>query len=608
MHTQSVFKTSLISVLLVAAGLVIFSYAFADSAAVDFESPPYTLGDINGQDGWIKTGAYDHEVSSSFGVLGFGAQSLRVSNAMTSGAFDQTFAKPLADAAGEADSTDGAFSRGTLQNHFEAEFDIRAMQLSQQVGLQVDVSPDRGDGSRMSFLRFNDLADGIHVIFFDVTNPGPVGTVSSFDSTDIATLSRAITYRVKFEMDFIDGPGNDVVKIYIDGVLVHTGTSWEDYYRYDPEAAAEQSPRIVKTLLFHTRNTAAPDTLGLGYLFDNVSLNTSTISPPPDVTVTIVKYMSGVHATAGNANSASFPMASSWDATNIGAGSGTFSLAPATYEAQTSSMTSGADYATNEDTSTSVVGADCASSQEFHLLGYTTGDSLAAAAAGSISSTSPAFTGITTDKWVIVWNEPCPTGPPPAPAPPENACSLSSVPGYTVQTGTSASETVTLAPNTMFRGNGGNDTITGPDGNYIICTGSGSDTITLGHGDSTIDAGAGNNIITTGDGSGYITTGSGSDTLTTGTGAHTISAGSGSNTITTGSGDQNITSGSGPDTVTTAGGNDTILAGSGSNIIQAGAGDDTVTTGSGSDSIDGGADTDTCSAGAGNNTVVNCSP
>src|SRR3989338_3768133 len=284
-ENQRMTKTFFVSVGTIAALAVLGLFAMsalADSAvAVDFEDPPYTLGTIDGQDGWIKTGTYDHEVSSGFGVPGFGTQSLRVSNAITSGAFDQTFAKPLADAAGEADSTDGAFSRGTLQNRFEAEFDIRAMQLSQQAGLQVDVSPDRGDGSRMSFLRFNDLADGIHVIFFDVTNPGPVGTVSSFDSTDIATLSRAITYKIKFEMDFIDGPANDIVKIYIDDVLVHEGTSWEDYYRYDPEAIAEQSPRIVKTLLFHTRNTAAPDTMGLGYLFDNLSLSSSTIVPPP---------------------------------------------------------------------------------------------------------------------------------------------------------------------------------------------------------------------------------------------------------------------------------------------------------------------------------------
>ena len=42
----------------------------------------------------------------------------------------------------------------------------------------------------------------------------------------------------------------------------HTGTSWEDYYRYDSEASAEQAPRAVKTLIFQARGTATPGDAG----------------------------------------------------------------------------------------------------------------------------------------------------------------------------------------------------------------------------------------------------------------------------------------------------------------------------------------------------------
>src|SRR3989344_6473270 len=112
---QRMTKTSFVSIrtITTVALFIVFGFfalsALADSAvAVDFEDPPYTLGTIDGQDGWIKTGTYDHEVSSGFGVPGFGTQSLRVSNAITSGAFDQTFAKPLADAAGAEESEEGA--------------------------------------------------------------------------------------------------------------------------------------------------------------------------------------------------------------------------------------------------------------------------------------------------------------------------------------------------------------------------------------------------------------------------------------------------------------------------------------------------------------------
>jgi hypothetical protein len=83
-----------------------------------------------------------------------------------------------------------------------------------------------------------------------------------------------------------DGPSNDVVKVWIDGNLVHSGTSWENYYRYDSEASAEQSPRIVKTLEFRESGTATPADAGKGFLFDNLS--TQSLTTPSISTPTIV--------------------------------------------------------------------------------------------------------------------------------------------------------------------------------------------------------------------------------------------------------------------------------------------------------------------------------
>jgi hypothetical protein len=39
---------------------------------------------------------------------------------------------------------------------------------------------------------------------------------------------------VTFEIKFKDGAHNDEVHIYIDGQKKKDGTTWEDYYRYDP--------------------------------------------------------------------------------------------------------------------------------------------------------------------------------------------------------------------------------------------------------------------------------------------------------------------------------------------------------------------------------------
>ena len=60
----------------------------------------------------------------------------------------------------------------------------------------MSVSPDQGDGSRVSYLRFEDQADGVHVFFVDVTNPGPLGTVSTFNEYDIATVSRSAAHTI----------------------------------------------------------------------------------------------------------------------------------------------------------------------------------------------------------------------------------------------------------------------------------------------------------------------------------------------------------------------------------------------------------------------------
>ena len=183
---------------------------------------------------------------------------------------DQVFAKPEVNGAGETSATAGAFSVGTRQNHFETQFDIAsALPTQQQVGLHFSISPDRGDGSRMSYLRFEDNTGGIDVFFDDVqgtTNP------ANFVKTKIATgLDRTVPHTIKLTMDFLDGPSNDIIKVYIDGSLVHTGTSWENYYRYDSEASPKNTPRIVKTVLFRQSGTAVPADAGNGFLIDNFS-------------------------------------------------------------------------------------------------------------------------------------------------------------------------------------------------------------------------------------------------------------------------------------------------------------------------------------------------
>ena len=234
----------------------------------------FTTGSVNGQGGWSATGSsYDQSVvDNTFGFTSFGCKSLRVSDAVTSGSFgDWIFAPATGSTAGESSVGD--------VNHYEVQFDFASTMPTEQSGLAVSVSPDDGSGSRMSYLRFEDQSDGVHVIFSDVTDPGPLHTTATFNYTDIATLDRSASHTVKLTIDFYDGPGNDIVKVYIDGSLVHTGRSWEDYYRYDDEQAGNGNTLFpIDTLIIQARGTAHTANSGNGFLFDNLDISTSDVT------------------------------------------------------------------------------------------------------------------------------------------------------------------------------------------------------------------------------------------------------------------------------------------------------------------------------------------
>ena len=269
-------RLTIVATFLVAAlGLLA---GFSGAAAADTLSPSpitfessqgYALGDINGQPGdgnsWSKTGSYDANVVST-PLYGFG-QALQISDATTSGNFgDQTFSPGLSDVAGESG-----------QSNFEASFQIGTTSGAEQTGLHMSVSPDNGSGGRMSYLRFEDQGTGIHVFFDDVTDAGPFYKPATFNETDIATLDRASAHTIRFSMNLVAGPGNDVVDIYIDGQLKATGTSWENYYRYDNENTGSAAPvPTVSKLLFRESGTADSTHVGNGFLVDGVALSSAT--------------------------------------------------------------------------------------------------------------------------------------------------------------------------------------------------------------------------------------------------------------------------------------------------------------------------------------------
>jgi hypothetical protein len=245
----------------------------------------FNLGTINGQQDWLSLGAagggcavYDHAVVANTSAFRFfGAKSLRISNAVTSGCFgDQTFSARTRNPAGETGSADGGFALpgGTLRKHFDAAWTFAStVPNAEQPGLSVVASPDRGDGSRMSWVQMTDAPDGLAVNFFDVQ--GATNPANFVEHFLVHGLNRARPHTIAIAMTFRDGPGNDVVRVYVDGVLRHTGKSWENYFRFDSEAAGTGNiVPMVNRVLFRTGGTAAPATAGNGFLIDNLLLAT----------------------------------------------------------------------------------------------------------------------------------------------------------------------------------------------------------------------------------------------------------------------------------------------------------------------------------------------
>jgi len=300
----------------VAGGIMGAMIARADSLAIDFEAPTYSPGSIDGQNGWAGTlggpinPLIDQAVvTNSYGYTSFGGQSWRISNAYTDGAFgDWPFSPSLADEAGETMAQNGGvYSGGTRQSHFEVQWDFAStVPNSEQVGLQISTAPDRGDGARMSFIKMRDTSTGLRVDFADYQDRAPYGSYGSpttaaagcgaeddFVITTVASgLSRMRPHSIRLTMDFVDGPRNDVVKIYVDGTLRHTGGSWEDYFRWCLESGggtgtttADQS-RTVDSMIFQARSGGgtAPGTSGYGFLIDNLTYLSSTPTPGAKVT------------------------------------------------------------------------------------------------------------------------------------------------------------------------------------------------------------------------------------------------------------------------------------------------------------------------------------
>jgi hypothetical protein len=256
------------------------SAASADVQGWNFEPGGFATGNVNGQDGWLKSGAtVDATVVANTGVnaAAFGRQSLRLANgaAPTGGITDQPITGGVVDGAGETASATNGMAGGLRQPNFDASFSFRSRSGAYVPGLRFTASPTDGQQGRNGFVAVEDRLDGLAVVFTDVPDTTLVAGHTEFVDHDIATgLDRATTHTIRISSVFVEGLDNDVVHVYVDGALAVTGTSWENYYRNDTEQALYGNVvPVVDQLVFRMNTQAAgPVAPADGLLVDDVRL------------------------------------------------------------------------------------------------------------------------------------------------------------------------------------------------------------------------------------------------------------------------------------------------------------------------------------------------
>jgi hypothetical protein len=172
----------------------------------------------------------------------------------------------------------------------------------------------------------------------------------------------------------------------------------------------------TNSLDFVLRNWNSTESSNPTGLLYKATINYCTpVSSSSTHTVTVMKYIDGMMATASSSMNMSFPMMTSWNSMQSGSTtqSGSFMLSMSGYGTTTPytavipNLMNGSMYSASEATS-STTGVSCASGMPFRTVGYTSGNSAAEAMAASATTTVPSFSNLGQDKYVIVWNQSCP--------------------------------------------------------------------------------------------------------------------------------------------------------------------------------------------------------
>jgi hypothetical protein len=183
--------------------------------------------------------------------------------------------------AGETGAQNDAGRGSVSTNVFHGSFDFRSVTGAPQENLAISVTGASFD-QRHAFVRIlDDGANGFDLTFFDTVGDDFNGETFDLD------LSYDDWHTIDIEATFNDGlasgafgdddaVGNDLVRIFVNDTLIHTGTSWESFY-----AAVQDHPESIDSLQFS--GTHIESQLGGGLYFDNVSITNVPVPEPSTI-------------------------------------------------------------------------------------------------------------------------------------------------------------------------------------------------------------------------------------------------------------------------------------------------------------------------------------
>lgn len=239
------------------------AHAADNHEVIDFDG--YELGDPKGQHGWSShtSRSYDFEIVDADG------RALRLSNATNVGAdysqMSQLFAPRLAAAAGEPGT-------GAPNDVFEMSFTVESTTGGYQPELNISISAsgERSDGAQPQN-RAGGLVNLTHIDGeLAVWTTWPAEGVDLADWRNVTARVPADTaHAIRYVVQFVEGDGNDIASLWVDGRLVSAElSSWENYH----DVAEAFDKQTVQSPLFRI-NRSLPTADGIGYgtadLFSN---------------------------------------------------------------------------------------------------------------------------------------------------------------------------------------------------------------------------------------------------------------------------------------------------------------------------------------------------